>query len=255
MWKCWVCDEKGRKISTLLYRLGYVTKEIREILQDYDETSIKVEESIEKVLRLPPSYNALWRPNHHSYEYKNALRYVKQRGLRVVDIFRYHVGYDESGKFKDRLIIPSYDKDNKLNYFTTRRYYDGGVKYYNPPMSKNVVIFENLINWNLPIVLVEGMFDAIAVRRNAIPLMGKVMSPLLQRRIIENRPPHVYVMLDSDANKESHEIEYYLKNININVSHVPTMGKDAADMGFIESWKLINRARPSSFVELVESKL
>jgi type I restriction enzyme M protein len=42
------------------------------------------------------------------------------------------------------------------------------------------------INWSLPLVLVEGSFDAIAVRRNAIPLFGKTISEDLRKKIIEN---------------------------------------------------------------------
>ena len=44
-------------------------------------------------------------------------------------------------------------------------------KYKNPPVSKNVIMFENQINWNEPITLVEGVFDAMAVKRNSIPLL------------------------------------------------------------------------------------
>ena len=33
-WKCWVCDESGKRFSTLLYRLGYSRKEIKDVLQD-----------------------------------------------------------------------------------------------------------------------------------------------------------------------------------------------------------------------------
>jgi hypothetical protein len=41
---------------------------------------------------------------------------------------------------------------------------------------KNIIGFENMINWNVPIVLCEGAFDAIAIKRNAIPLFGKNIS-------------------------------------------------------------------------------
>ena len=31
------------------------------------------------------------------------------------------------------------------------------------------------INWEEPIILVEGVFDAMAVKRNVIPLFGKLV--------------------------------------------------------------------------------
>ena len=44
-----------------------------------------------------------------------------------------------------------------------------------PKVSKDIIGFNLFINWNEPIVIVEGAFDAIAVKRNAIPLFGKVI--------------------------------------------------------------------------------
>ena len=67
----------------------------------------------------------------------------------------------------------------------------------------------------MPVVLVEGMFDAIAVRRNSIPLLGKIMSDKLKQVLIETKPPEVYVMLDRDAQKEAMKIEQYLKSFYI----------------------------------------
>ena len=255
MWKCWVCDQSGRKIYTLLYRLGYGKKEIRQILNDYQDKEVVVQEDIQRALRLPPEYKPLWVPQD-SYEYKNAIRYLMQRGVRPVDVMRYQMGYCESGKYANRIIVPSYDKNNQLNFFTARAYYSTiSYAYMNPPSSKNVVLFENLINWSLPVILVEGIFDAIAVRHNAIPLFGKVMSEKLKIRLIEERPPLVYIMLDSDASRQAHAIEYYLKNLNLKVGYVCAMEGDPADMGFDQSWHLISCAKPSSFVELMNSKL
>ena len=48
--------------------------------------------------------------------------------------------------------------------FIKRIFPNSRFKYKNPPMSKDTVVFELFINWNEPIVLVEGSFDAIAVR-------------------------------------------------------------------------------------------
>ena len=57
----------------------------------------------------------------------------------------------------------------------------------NPQVSKDIVGFELHINWNYPVCLVEGAFDAIAIKRNAIPLFGKTIPDQLKHRIIENK--------------------------------------------------------------------
>jgi hypothetical protein len=36
-----------------------------------------------------------------------------------------------------------------------------------------------MINWNFPLILVEGMFDAITVNFNGVPLLGKTISKKL----------------------------------------------------------------------------
>ena len=40
--------------------------------------------------------------------------------------------------------------------------------YKNPEASKNIIFFENLINWNAPIILCEGVFDAMAIRTSGV---------------------------------------------------------------------------------------
>ena len=61
-----------------------------------------------------------------------------------------------------------------LNYFTARSFEKEPFrKYKNPSVSRDIVPFEMFINWSSPLVLCEGPFDAIAIKRNAIPLLGK----------------------------------------------------------------------------------
>ena len=254
-WKCWVCDESGKRFSTLLYRLGYSRKEIEDILQDHEDFSYKKEQKEENTrkISLPREYKPLWHPNN-GFEYPNAIKFLKDRGLTKYDIYRYQIGYCEDGLYKSRIIIPSYDNEMKLNYFVSRCYYDSPLKYKNPPASRNNIIFENLINWKMPVVLVEGIFDAITVRRNSIPLLGKIMSDKLKQTLINTKPPEVYVMLDRDAQREAMKIEQYLKSFYINVKLVIPTDKDPNDLGFKKSWEVISDATKSTFADLVGTR-
>ena len=156
--------------------------------------------------------------------------------------------------YKSRIIIPSYDDEMKLNYFVSRCYYDSPLKYKNPPASRNNIIFENLINWKMPVVLVEGIFDAITVRRNCVPLLGKIMSDKLKQTLINTKPPEVYVMLDRDAQRAAMKIEQYLKSFYINVKLVIPTDKDPNDLGFEKSWEVIRDATKSTFADLVGTR-
>ena len=49
--------------------------------------------------------------------------------------------------------------NGKLNYFVGRDFYASTLKYKNPPIPKDVIGFDLYVNWSLPIILVEGVFD------------------------------------------------------------------------------------------------
>jgi DNA primase len=123
-----------------------------------------------------------------SPEYKNAMYYLKKRGLTRDDIVRYNIGYCEKGEYDGHVIVPSYDADGKLNFFMGRRYYnvERVIPHKKPEVPMNLIGFECFVNYSEPLNLVEGVFDAIAVRVNAIPLFGKYMSAKLKEAIVLN---------------------------------------------------------------------
>ena len=50
---------------------------------------------------------------------------------------KYNLGYCEYGNYKNMIIIPSYDENGKLNYFTGRSFEkDPYRKYRNPEVIK-----------------------------------------------------------------------------------------------------------------------
>jgi hypothetical protein len=156
-------------------------------------------------------------------EYKNAIHYLRsKRKITLSEIVKYGIGYCESGEYA------------KLNYFVGRAYYDVDFKHKNPDHTKDCVGFELFINWSLPLVLVEGAFDAIAVRRNAIPLFGKTISEDLRKKIIENKVTQLYICLDKDAQKQALEHAEYFMNNGVQVYFVDLLQKDPADIGFEE---------------------
>jgi DNA primase len=169
---------------------------------------------------------------------------------------RYDIGYCDTGVYKDMVIIPSYDYEGKLNFFTARSIQkDSYIKYRNPDVSKNIIPFELFINWNLPIILCEGMFDSIAIKRNSIPLLGKNISPSLMKKLITNQVKEIYIALDKDAIKKS--IEFCEKFIDEgkNVYLVELNGKDPSEIGFNEMSLLIKSSKPLTSKSLFEKKL
>ena len=114
-----------------------------------------------------------------------------------------------SRNFRKKIIDETifFEHRGQLNYFVSRAYYKNDThKHKNPQTSKDIIGFEMLINWNEPIILCEGAFDAITIKRNAIPLFGKIIQPVLQKKIIEEHVKDIYICLDSDAINNAIEI-------------------------------------------------
>ena len=122
-------------------------------------------------------------------------------------------------------------------------------------MSKDVVVFELFINWNKPIVLCEGVFDAIAIKKNAIPLLGKFPSKSLIQRIIQERVKHIYIALDSDARKDAVKLVSFFNQFNITAYIVDINEKDPSELGFNNFWKMIDKTTATQFSDLIKERL
>ena len=165
------------------------------------------------------------------------------------------MGYCEEGIYKHKIIVPSYDENGMLNYFVGRSFYDTSFKHKNPDVSKDVVGFEMFVNWDLPIVICEGVFDAIAVRMNSIPLFGKSPQSELQKKILGRGVKSVYLALDSDAFKNSLRFAESLMNNGVDVHIVELKDSDPSELGFKNINKKIENTELLSLRKLMEYKL
>ena len=186
---------------------------------------------------------------------KHSRVYLNNRNVSNGDILRYGIGYCEEGMYSNRVIVPSYNSDGELNYFVGRDIYEGGFKYKNPPVSKDVIGFDLFINWNEPIILCEGVFDAIAIKRNAIPLFGKTIPKSLKKKIYEKKVKEIYILLDKDAISDAIKITDDLMKNGINVYFVSLSEEDPSDMGFKKVINLIKETKQTSFSDLMRMKL
>ena len=255
MWRCWVCDKKGRSVFSL-FKLLNVSNDKMKKLDEHKNDYIGKKEYKQKkdILQLPNEFKPLWKPSK-TPEYRNALHYLKGRGIDTIDIRRYNIGYCESGDYGGMVIIPSYDLYGSLNFFTGRSYYqDSYMKHKNPPVTKDIIGFENMINWNIPITIVEGAFDAITVRRNCIPLYGKVIMNNLKKMILQKGVKEVNLALDPDAIKNTLQTAEYLMNEGVDVVVVPLKEQDPNDMGRNDFYNLVRNTNQLDLSSLVKLK-
>ena len=254
-WHCWVCNKKGKKLVTLFKAIDAPQHRIEELasyvkISFHEQTNVKQE-----VLALPKEYKPLYQADTKQVTVRQALRYLKERNLTKYDIARYGLGYCETGRYKDMIIIPSYDHSGTVNYFVGRNFGPSPVKYKNPSYSKDIVPFELLINWESPIILCEGAFDAMAIKRNAIPLLGKTIPQKLLKKIVSSKVSQVFVALDRDAMKQALSYCEKLLDHGKEVFLIDMEEKDPSELGFENFTKLLHLAEPLTLRGLMEYKL
>ena len=242
VFKCWICDYRGRNIRRIIRRFGTYTQ-----LQKWDQVTNRTDlerfadlfmepESIQEQqkLELPEEFVSLCGDNIPATG-RYAMRYLQNRGVSQTDILKWKIGYCFSGEYRNRIIIPSFDKDGDVSYFIARSYNGDTYKYKNPRASKDITFNELYIDWNKDLVLVEGVFDAL-VAGNAVPILGSTLrkGSKLLREIVRNDTP-IYIALDPDAADKERKIiktllEYDIEMYKIDISGYEDVGSMTKDV-------------------------
>jgi len=252
-WHCWVCGVGGYTILALFKRLR-VEKRFYDVLNkitgnNFSRVSIDKEYEF---LSLPSEFIELAKATKNNPEVKNALSYLNKRNITSQDILKYNIGYCPTGKYGGMIIIPSYDHQGLLNFFTGRSYYDVNFKHLNPTVSKDIIGFDMFVNWNEPITIVEGAFDAIAIKRNSIPLFGKLILDNLKIKILDSKVKRINIALDKDASKNALEMANYFFSNGIDVYLVELPEKDPSELGFktiTNIIKMVDKLTPQKLLE------
>ena len=255
-WHCWACNMRGTTIYNLFKQLKVEAGKFTE-LKSLVKTSKSIKETqVVSSVSLPDEYISLVDNKTLDIKARHALAYLKRRNVNSHDIVKYNIGYCDKGLYANMIIIPTYDKDGRLNYFTARSFEkEPYVKYRNPSASRDIIPNEHLINWNIPIVICEGLFDAIAIKRNAIPLLGKNIQSSLMKKIVTSLVDKIYIALDRDAMKQALRFCENLMAEGKEVYLVDLQDKDPSEMGFKNFTKLIQNTVPLTYYDLMERKL
>ena len=254
VYKCWVCDYRGRNIRRVIRSYGSYNQlqkwdsiSQRSDLERFAELFMEAERPEDKSkMELPEEFTSLCTgtiPATGTY----ALRYLQKRGITKDDIVKWKIGYCFSGEYRNRIIIPSFDEDGDCSYFIARSYSGDSYKYKNPRASKDIVFNELFIDWNSDLVLVEGVFDAL-VAGNAVPILGSTLrkgSELL-RKIVRNDTP-IYIALDPDAADKERRIIKMLLEYDIELYKVDVTGYE--DVGSMPKEVFEERKNNAAFID------
>ena len=254
-WHCWVSNSGGHSLYSLFKKVNADSRYFSE-LKDLVFISTKKGEVESKVIvSLPIEYKPLWKSSKSLF-YKHALNFLKKRGITKIDLQKHKLGFCDDGIYSNRVIVPSYDDSGILNYFVGRSFMGDNMKYKNPNVSRDIVPFDWFIAWSYPIVLCEGVFDAISIRTNAIPMLSKKPSNSLLRKIFEKQVKTIYIALDNDAKKDAYYLSEFFKDFGIDskVVNLPK-NKDPNNLGFENMNELIGKTISSSFSDMIQAKL
>ena len=254
VYKCWVCDYRGRNIRRVIRRFGTFTQ-----LQKWDQITNRSDlerfadlfmepecgEDTQK-LELPEEFISLCSdriPATGVY----AMRYLQKRGVTHEDILKWKIGYCFSGEYRNRIIVPSFDQDGDISYFIARSYSGDSYKYKNPRASKDITFNELYIDWNKDLVLVEGVFDAL-VAGNAVPILGSTLrrGSKLLREIVRNDTP-IYVALDPDAAEKERRIIKTLLRYDVELYKIDISGYE--DVGSMSKDVFDERKKNATFID------
>ena len=224
---CWVCGIKGRDLYRIL--ANHVSLEHgREFRERFlGEKFLTNGKDLKEDLKvsLPESFIPLCvEENSKDPDIRDCIAYLNKRGLTIRDLWYFKIGSSTIGKFRRRVIIPSFDSDGELNYFTARAIDDHIYpKYSNSRAKKTEIIFNDLnIDWKKELTIVEGPFDLFKCGKNSTCLLGSTLSrkSFLFKKIASNKTP-VILALDRDMRNKSLKVANLLSEYCCSVKILP----------------------------------
>ena len=215
---CWVCGMRGKGLARFFNR--YKPAFSAEANALFDKKVEEVKEEKYDVL-LPDGFQLLAAMGKRADPDLRACRdYIFSRGLTQEDLWYFKFGAVSSGRYRRRVIIPSFTDEGILNYYTARAIDESSTrKYLNPRVKRSEIIFNDInIDWSVPLTIVEGPFDLTKSNQNATCLLGSSLNVHheLFKKIVTNKTP-VILALDPDAIKKSHDIASLLAGFDIDV--------------------------------------
>ena len=252
MYHCWVCESKGKNVGRLALKYSIQKKAATDLYSyfktDKDDGQIRIEET--KNVKLPEDFRLIGQGGGHAE--KLARTYLENRGFKKEDIWRFRIGISDKYGYKNRVIFPSFDLDQNVNYYTARAINpEQKRRYQNAKVSRKDIIFKEFdIDFSKELILTEGVFDLLHTPENSTCILGSWIDEKykLFQKIVQNRTP-IVLCLDSDAIGKTHKIAKNLYSYNIEVKISNHKGNDFGNMTKKEVDHYIANAKPYDNVD------
>ena len=249
VYHCWVCEKSGKDVSYIFKR--FFKNYFEDARKLFSKKRINVENEEQEIIEisLPSDFELCTNVRRGFNPDKMAVKkYAATRGASIHKQWMLKLGTSNEENFNRSLIIPSFDKEGDLNFYTCRKIdamTNNGRKYVNAEIPKSEIIFnEYLIDWSKPLTLVEGPLDLLKTNDNSTCLLGSHLGEnfKLFQEIVKNKTD-VYLALDYDAYWKAQDIARLLASYDINVWIVKAdKDRDVGDLSQEEFRKRLESA-------------
>lgn len=212
IYNCWKCGYKGRIVNNKLIldalKKNKARKGPKKSFSSNTEDSFSV---IDPSLFIPLKD---LKPNHQ------ALQYIQSRGVTIEACTKMGGVYCPVDRLYGRIVFPIKD-GSKIVGWQGRSVYGRIPKYIIfGKKSLGMYNIKPLSDYSKFVIIFEGIFDVLKIPEYGISILGKKISDV-QLRMISTflQVEKVFVMLDTDANKEElilcKELSPYFKTIPV----------------------------------------
>jgi len=255
---CWVCGIKGLSVNRLIakFRPGFASdaRNVR-LRKGPEEQQVRDEE-----VTLPKGTVLLGGSgNQGDPDIKAVTNYLKRRGLSRKDMLRWRALSCSRGSFRRRAIIPSFDREGKINYYVARSIDpDTKMKYQNAKIAKEDIIFNEVdLDWSKEMILVEGVLDAMKCPENSVPVLGSSLSTRsrLYKMLMRHQTPCI-VSLDPDLKKKAFKLADLLSatGCSVKIAFAPS-GRDLGDLSREAVLGVLSHAKPYTDMMRISHKI
>lgn len=242
---CWSCGYKAFTLAPLIKKYGSADKlnEYRNRYMPETERAKKqrdIDVDLAPKLVLPDDFRLIVTSSMRDPDALALRSELSRRKVSERDMWYFKLGYSDDPRWRRRVIVPSFDVDGELNYFTGRAVDKfRRPKYDSPNVDKYPIIFNELnVDWSRELVLCEGPFDLMKCPDNAVSMLGSDLnerSALFNAIVVNNTP--IALAMDADMRTKkmprvARKLAEY--DVSVRIVHVPTDPGDMTKSEFLE---------------------
>jgi hypothetical protein len=209
---CWKCNTSDN-LNSFVKKHSNKQQYKKFLLEFKNQSLVLTKKDKPKIYSLPKEFISFKDMDYNNPDHLKAYNYiVNERKVSKTLLIKNNIGFALSGKYKNRIIFPSYDLNNKINFYISRTFLPNvEPKYLIPYADKNSIIFnERDINWNSTVYLVEAYLEYTTIPLNSIILLGKVLPDIILDKLIKYKP-NIIILLNPDAHDKRDSYNYKMK--------------------------------------------